>query len=115
MFTVYEGANMDKVENIVKHAEVSEKAIERYLCDQVRDLGGVCLKYSNANMIGYPDRIALMPAGKVFWVELKSKSRKRSKLQEIRCAQLARLGFDVFTCDSKDSVNEALKSLGYAV
>ena len=50
------------IENIVQHAEVSEKAIERYLCDVVKKLGGVCLKYSNANMVGYPDRVALRQA-----------------------------------------------------
>lgn len=28
------------IENIVKHAEVSEKAIEQYLTDSVKKLGG---------------------------------------------------------------------------
>ena len=45
------------IKNIVEHADVSEKAIERYLCDVVKKLGGVCLKYSNANMVGYPDAL----------------------------------------------------------
>ena len=61
------------VENIVRHADVSEKAIERYLCDQVKNLGGVCLKYSSANTAGYPDRVALLPGGRTIWIELKSK------------------------------------------
>ena len=52
-FTVYDGEKTMKanVENIVRHADVSEKAIERYLCDQVKNLGGVCLKYSSANTL----------------------------------------------------------------
>lgn len=57
---------MDKVQNIVKHAEVSEKSIERYLCEVVKKLGGVCLKYANPNMAGYPDRVALMPGAAAY-------------------------------------------------
>ena len=39
-----------KIDNIVRHAEVSEKAIERYLAACVKELGGICLKYANAGM-----------------------------------------------------------------
>ena len=35
---------MDKVENIVRHAEVSEKAIERYLCRKVSKAQAVRIK-----------------------------------------------------------------------
>ena len=45
------------IANIVNHADVSEKMIECYLCDSVKQMGGVCLKYSNAGMVGYPDRM----------------------------------------------------------
>lgn len=103
------------IENIVQHAEVSEKAIERYLCDVVKKLGGVCLKYSNANMVGYPDRVALMPGGLCIWFELKSKGRTTSKVQAIRIAQLESIGHHVYVCDSKESINEVLRGKGYAV
>lgn len=107
--------NMDKVDNIVRHAEVSEKAIEKYLCDLVKSLGGVCLKYSNAGMTGYPDRVALLPAGRCAWFELKSKGRKPSKVQRIRFAQLESIGHAVHVCDSKESINEVMRNLGYEV
>ena len=42
--------NMKKqVENIVRHSEVSEKAIEAYLVKRCKESGLLCLKYSNAN------------------------------------------------------------------
>ena len=46
-FTVYDGEKTMKanVENIVRHADGSEKAIERYLCGPVKNLGGVGLPY----------------------------------------------------------------------
>lgn len=104
---------MDKIENIVRHAEVSEKAIERYLCEVVKKLGGVCLKYSNANMVGYPDRVALMPGGICIWFELKSKGRTTSKVQDIRIDQLESIGHTVYVCDSKQSINDVMMSKGY--
>lgn len=103
------------IDNIVKHAEVSEKAIERYLCEVVKKLGGVCLKYSNANMVGYPDRVALMPGGQCLWFELKSKGRKVSKVQAIRIEQLASIGHKVYVCDSKESINLIFADLHYAI
>lgn len=99
---------MDKVENIVRHAEVSEKAIERYLVERVKELGGICLKYSNANMVGYPDRVVLLPGGVTIWIELKSKGRRPEKIQQIRIAQLERLGHTVYVADSKQRVDEIL-------
>lgn len=103
------------IKNIVEHADVSEKAIERYLCDVVKKLGGVCLKYSNANMVGYPDRVALMPGGALYLFELKSKGRKTSKVQDIRIDQLARIGYTVYVCDSKQSINNVFEDKGYDI
>lgn len=111
----FEKNTMDKIENIVRHAEVSEKAIERYLCEVVKKLGGVCLKYSNANMVGYPDRVALMPGGQCLWFELKSKGRKVSKVQAIRIEQLASIGHKVYVCDSKESINRIFADRHYAI
>ena len=104
---------MDKIENIVRHAEVSEKAIERYLCEVVKKLGGVCLKYSNPGSVGYPDRVAIMPGGRCLWFELKSKGRKVSKVQAIRIEQLASIGHTVYVCDSKESINGVFDDLNY--
>ncbi len=103
------------VENIVKHSEVSEKAIEKYLFDEVKQMGGVCLKYSNPNMAGYPDRVVLLPNGVTVWIELKSKSKKPTKLQEIRIASLKGLGHRVFVIDSKEAVDTVLNEINNAI
>lgn len=105
----------NRIENIVNHAAVSEKAIERYLCGVVKSLGGVCLKYSNAGAVGYPDRVALMPGGKLIWFELKSKGKKVSKVQAIRASQLESIGHTVYVCDSKESINGVFTDKGYEV
>ena len=97
-----------KIDNIVRHAEVSEKAIERYLAACVKELGGICLKYANAGMVGYPDRICLLPGGVTVWVELKSKGEKPKVLQGIRFKQMASIGHPVHVCDSKESIDRVL-------
>lgn len=107
MVYVYREKDMKKnIANLVEHAEVSEKMIERYLVERVKSIGGVCLKYSNAGMVGYPDRVALFPGGQTYWIELKSKGKKLSKVQSIRKAELEKLGHPVLVIDSKNSVDE---------
>lgn len=98
-----------KIDNIVRHAEVSEKAIERYLAACVKELGGICLKYANAGMVGYPDRICLLPGGVTVWVELKSKGESVKPIQRVRIEQLERIGHKVHVCDSKEKIDEVLE------
>ncbi len=97
-----------KVENIVRHSEVSEKAIEAYLVRRCKESGLLCLKYSNANTTGYPDRVVCLPHCNVVWVELKSKGKKPTKLQEIRHQELQELGHQVFVINSKEGVDKLI-------
>ena len=99
---------MKKLEHITRHAEVSEKAIEKYLVEQVKTIGGICLKYSNANMVGYPDRLVCLRGGKVAWVELKSRGKKPTKIQTIRQGELVGMGHEVHTIDNKQSIDELI-------
>lgn|SRR5574344_218599 len=107
--------NNKRLENIVKHAELSEKSIERYLVDLVSRLGGICLKYSNPNMVGYPDRVVLLPGGVTIWIELKSAGRHVTKIQQIRIADMAAMGHKIFIADSKEDINEIIRNAGYAI
>lgn len=97
------------IENIVKHAEVSEKAIEQHLTGSVKKLGGICLKYSNPGMIGFPDRVCLLPKGVTLWVELKSKGQQLRTMQRIRITQMMRLGHTVNVCKSKTDIDRMLE------
>ena len=104
-----------KIANIVNHAEVSEKAMERYLVDEVKKLGGVCLKYSNQNMAGYPDRLILLPGAITIWVELKSKGKHTTTLQNVRICTLQNLGYSVFVCDNKEAIDKIIKTYSNAI
>ena len=95
--------------NIADHAEVSEKAIEKYLTEQAEANGLLCLKYSNPNMVGYPDRLLVLPGGSVIWVELKSKGRKPTKIQQVRIAGLRNRGHYVWVIDNRKSIDSLME------
>lgn len=59
-----------------------EKDIERRLVRMVTMRGGACLKWVCPGWAGVPDRIVLMPGGRVVFVELKrSRVGKLSPMQ----------------------------------
>lgn len=82
----------------------TEKTIEALLRREVERRGGLCLKYTNANKSGYPDRLCMLPGGVSFWVELKSPGGKPRALQRERMRRLTELGQSVFTAASSDEV-----------
>lgn len=109
--------NDPAVRTVVDHARVSEKNIERYVVEQSRIRGLFCLKYSNPALAGFPDRILVLPAGRVVWVELKSAGRRPTELQNIRIARLRNMGHRVEVIDSKDGVDRLLNDItsGHAI
>lgn len=84
----------------------SEKLIERKLVDAVRAKGGICVKFYSAYQRGVPDRIVLMPQGRVYFVELKSTGKKPTKLQELFIGKLRSLGFIVEVIDTIEKLTE---------
>lgn len=103
---------MKTIDRLINHSDVSEKAIERYLVERVKAMGGICLKYSNPNRVGYPDRVCLLPWGVTIWVELKSKGQTLRAIQRQRIQEMARMGHPVFVCDSKAEVDNMLDLYG---
>lgn len=102
---------MKRIDDIANHSLVSEKAIERYLVDEVERRGGLCLKYDNPYTIGYPDRLVILPGYPLVWVEVKSKGKKPRPIQEKRHASLRNLGQRVYVVDSRESVNTIINGI----
>lgn len=102
---------MNRASEIAGHADYSEKMIEAYLIYETSKLGGIALKYSNPTLVGYPDRLVILPGKPSAWVELKSRGKKPKRIQTLRHESLRRLGQLVFVCSSKEQVDEALKQI----
>lgn len=83
-----------------------EKQVERYLVKQVKSLGGISLKLTS--LIGIPDRLVLLPEGRVVFVELKRPGEMPRKIQEMRMKQLRRLGFKTYVADSYEQVDKLM-------
>lgn len=85
---------------------MNEKLIEKKLREAIRKLGGKALKFSSPYETGYPDRLILMPGGKVFWVELKTTGKKPTEKQLLRQTELRNLGFVSEVIDSEEGLNK---------
>ena len=72
-----------------------EKDIEKMLVDEVRNAGGRAYKFVSPGNDGVPDRIVIMPGGRLMFVELKTDTGRLSKLQTVQIDRLKRLGVPV--------------------
>ncbi len=89
-----------------------EKHIERKLVDMVRKNGGLALKFISPGFDGVPDRILLLPGGKIGFVELKRPGERMRTLQMRRKKHLESLGFRVFCVDGAEKIREAIDAIG---
>lgn len=76
-----------------------EKTIEQKFTAAVRAAGGLALKFASPGFDGVPDRIALLPGGRMAFVEVKAPGKKPRPLQEARHRLLRQLGFKVYVLD----------------
>ncbi len=83
-----------------------ENEVEKYLCKKVKDeLHGWALKFVSPGQNGVPDRIVLVPMGRIYFVETKAPGKKLRKLQEWVCGVIKGLGFVVLRIDTKPKVD----------
>ena len=81
-----------------------EKTIEQKLVRAVRICGGICPKLVSPGFDGMPDRLALLPGGRLAFIEVKRPGQKPRPLQEARHRLLRRLGFRVYVLDRPDQI-----------
>ena len=83
-----------------------ESDIEKHLCKRVKsELHGWALKFVSPGQNGVPDRVILVPKGRIYFVETKAPGKKLRKLQEYVCGLIKQLGFKVLRIDTKAKVD----------
>ena len=88
---------------------MKEAAIEAYLRDRVKEIGGKAYKFVSPGNGGVPDRLVCLPDGRAVFVELKAPGKKPTALQRAKHRELRKMGFVVFgKVDSKLQVDIAL-------
>ena len=90
---------------------MTEKEIEQYFCKRVRELGGFAYKFRSVAQRGVADRIACLPNGETWFVELKKPGGRLSALQEVFAEQMAATQQNYDVLWSKDSVDAWLEQI----
>jgi hypothetical protein len=97
---------------------MKEKTIEERFRDKIKEMKGLALKFFCVSFTGVPDRLVLMPGGRIWFVELKAPGKKTKfqkglttipeTRQDLVIKQLRGLGLNVFIIDSHQEVDEFL-------
>ena len=82
-----------------------ESEIEKKLVSHIKKLGGIAYKFSSPNRKGVPDRLCVMPNGRVLFVEVKAPNKQPTPLQQHEHNVLRSLGHVVIVVDSEDKIN----------
>ncbi len=90
---------------------MTEKYIEQKLVRAVKERGGIAPKFVSPGLDGVPDRIVLLPMGRIAFVELKAPGKKMRPLQVKRKTQLEGLGFLVYCVDGIEQIGGVLDEI----
>nr|DAO73647.1 MAG TPA: Nuclease [Caudoviricetes sp.] len=90
-----------------------EKIIEKELVRAVKDTGGIAPKFTSPGFDGMPDRLVLLPGGRMGFVELKAPGKKPRALQLARHRLLRRLGFKVYVIDEINQIDSVLEEIDH--
>ena len=88
-----------------------EKTLEALLVQAVKSMGGLAPKFVSPGFDGMPDRIVLLPHGKMAFVEVKAHGEKPRPLQVRRKSQLESLGFSVYCLDDATQIGGMLDEI----
>ncbi|WFQ80478.1 VRR-NUC domain-containing protein [Xenorhabdus sp. SF857] len=82
--------------------KIREDVIERHLVNEVKKAGGIAYKFVSPGRRGVPDRIVILPNGRVVFVECKAPGEKPRPDQLREHERLRALGQTVVVLDSKN-------------
>ncbi|CDG20658.1 putative nuclease p44 [Xenorhabdus poinarii G6] len=81
--------------------KIREDVIEKHLVNEVKKAGGIAYKFVSPGRRGVPDRIVVLPNGRVVFVECKAPGEKPRRDQLREHERLRALGQTVVVLDSK--------------
>ena len=90
---------------------MQEKYIEQKLVAAVKSMGGMAPKFVSPGIDGMPDRIVLLPMGRIAFVECKATGKKMRPLQNKRKKQLEALGFLLYCLDDIEQIGGILSEI----
>lgn len=88
-----------------------EQEVEKALVQAVRKHGGIAPKLTSPANAGMPDRLIILPPGKVCFVELKAPGKKPRPLQIRQMERLTNLGCMVRVIDHPNQIQELIHEI----
>lgn len=95
----------------IYEVKMKEYAVEKYLILVTRAHGGMCIKFTSPGTSGVPDRIVILPDGKIGFAEMKAPGKRPRLLQRVVIRDLYRRGCRVATIDNLKSVEGFVRRL----
>lgn len=89
----------------------NERKVEEYIIGYVKSLGGLCYKFVSPGRNGVPDRIVILPPGRVYFVELKAAGQKPRPSQLAVHREMESAGVKVYVLDSRAAVDLFLQEV----
>lgn len=77
----------------------------------VKEAGGLCYKFVSPGNPGVPDRLILLPGGRILFVELKTPGGKLSNIQSWRIQEMRERDADVRVWKGLEPVRAFLKEI----
>ena len=81
-----------------------EKVVEAYFKKVVEQLGGKSYKFTSPAHRGVADRVACLPNGETWFVEIKTEGGKLSELQKVFASDMAKLNQHYACLWNKDDI-----------
>ena len=88
-----------------------EKTLEHKFVTEVKRVGGLALKFLSPGFDGVPDRLVLLPGGRLGFVEVKAPGKRPRPLQLARHRLLRRLGFNVYVLDDERQIGGIIRDI----
>lgn len=90
-----------------------EKEIEKKLVSEIKKRGGIAYKFVSPGNDGVPDRIVVIPGGKVIFAELKTDTGKVRPRQQVQIDLLKRLGCPAVVVRGEEGLNTFLRHVDF--
>jgi hypothetical protein len=88
-----------------------ESFLEHHLVREVERIGGLAPKWVSPGNRGVPDRIVILPGGRVAFVEMKAPGKPLQPLQERWARILRRMGHSIYKIDSAEGIQKFIREM----
>ena len=95
----------------IYEVKMKEYAVEKHLVQKAQECGGICLKFISPGIAGVPDRIVVLPGGKIGFAEMKAPGRRPRLRQRAVIRALYRRGCRVAVIDNLKSAEGFVRRL----